>query len=71
MSDRLKGAHVAHTAQGGVRVGVPAGTSLEKIFVNKALIKVIRGSGGCQTCLSGKDLHLQQFEDLILVELQE
>jgi hypothetical protein len=50
---------------------VPAGTSLDKIFVNEALIKSIRGSGGCQTCLSGQDLHLHQFEEVILVELAE
>jgi hypothetical protein len=71
MSERLKGVQVAHSAHGGVSVAVPAGTSLDKIFVNKALIQGIRGPGGCQTCLSGKDLHLQQFEEVILVELAE
>ena len=71
MSKSQKGVYVARAAEGGVRVSVPAGTSLDKIFVNEALIKGIRGSGGCQTCLSGKDLHLQQFEEVILVELAE
>jgi hypothetical protein len=71
MSKSLKGVHVARGAQGGVRVSVPAGTSLEKIFVNEALIKGIRGSGGCQACLSGQDLHLHQFEEVILVELPQ
>jgi hypothetical protein len=71
MSKNPKSAHVARAAQGRVTVSIPDGMSLDKIFVNKALIKGIRGSGGCQTCLSGQDLHLQQFEEVILVELAE
>lgn len=75
MSESITGVHVSHSEpRGSVRVSVPAGTSLDKIFVNKDLIQSIRGpvrAGGCQTCLSGKDLHLQQFEEVILVELTE
>jgi hypothetical protein len=72
MPDSRQSIQVTHSAEGGVRVSIPAGTSLDKIFVNKALIKGIRGGpGGCQACLSGKDLHLQQFEKVILVELAE
>jgi hypothetical protein len=67
--------HVSHVEpRRSVRVSVPAGTSLDKIFVNKELIQRIRGPfgpGGCETCISGADVNLHQFEEVIVVELAE
>ncbi len=74
MSESAKGVHIARLEQGSVRVSVPKGTSLDKIFKSKALVEGIRGpvrAGGCQACISGKDLRLEQFEEVILVELAE
>jgi hypothetical protein len=75
MSESRTGMHVSHfEPRRSVRVSVPAGTSLNKIFANEELIQGIRGRvgpGGCETCISGADINLHQFEEVILVELAE
>ncbi len=70
MSKSITGVHVSRS-EGGVRISVPAGTSLDKVFRNEALVRAIRGPGGCATCLSGRDLHLHQFDEVVVVELAE
>jgi hypothetical protein len=72
MSESTTGVRVSHhEPRSNVTISVPAGTSLDKIFRNDALIQSIRGRGGCETCISGRDLHLNQFDEVIVVELAE
>jgi hypothetical protein len=72
MPESITGVHVSRSEPpGGVRISVPAGTSLDKIFRNEAMVRAIRGPGGSTTCISGRDLHLHQFDEVVLVELTE
>jgi hypothetical protein len=75
MSESTTGVRVSHNeSRRNVTISVPAGTSLDKIFRSDSLIRSIRGRvgpGGCETCMSGKDLHLNQFDEVINVELAE
>lgn len=72
MAGSTTGVHVSRSeSPGGVRISVPAGTSLDKIFRNEAMVRAIRGPGGCTTCISGRDLHLHQFDEVTVVELAE
>jgi len=76
MPDKISAARVSQSDTGArVRVSVPAGTRLEDLFVDPNLINVIRGfggrPGGCETCLSGSDIYMAQFEEVILVEFEE
>lgn len=75
MSEKITGVRVSHSEpRGNVTISVPAGTSLDKIFLSDALIQSIRGRfgpGGCEMCISGKDLHMNQYDEVILVALAE
>ena len=76
MPDKDDKGRAVRVAQSGgraaVTVSVPSGSSLNRLLVDEALVSAIRQlrPGGCETCLSGVDIFLHQFEEVVLVELE-
>lgn len=70
MSRIANGVQVARLNKGAVRVAAPEGTSLDDIFKPKVADAIRRlGRGGCAACISGLDLLLEQFEEVVQVDL--
>ena len=71
-----KSRRAVRVAQAGGRpsvdVSIPGGTNLNRLLADTELISVIRQlhPGGCETCISGQDIFLHQFEEVVLVEFE-